>query len=276
MTSPTSLVHPELPQDGLLVIVGASGAGKSTVAAAWPADQVLCLDALRGAISDPGDQDATADAVTVFTALLNARLARRRQTVIDATNTFAKDRAFLLQHARAHGVPAVAITVRTPLATCLARQAGRPTSRQVPKTAVIQQHASLPTSEQLLAEGFTQVHDAADLDLLHAALERTVNTAPDPLADIRTTFGPTLAAMFTYDDEHPARGRFAAAGREIQVRDVQAEPYDHPWQARVPDETCECGGGLWVTVTGPTDLLDVYSGGCLPEEPVCDRCDETA
>ncbi|MEU1600456.1 hypothetical protein ABZ468_48845 [Streptomyces sp. NPDC005708] len=43
---------PNLPERVLVVTLGASGAGKTTLTATWPASQVLFLDALRGAVSD--------------------------------------------------------------------------------------------------------------------------------------------------------------------------------------------------------------------------------
>ncbi|MFI5976242.1 hypothetical protein [Streptomyces sp. NPDC051452] len=50
----TSVLHPDLPENGLIALIGASGAGKSTMARAWPAPQVLSLDGLRGGGSEPG------------------------------------------------------------------------------------------------------------------------------------------------------------------------------------------------------------------------------
>ncbi|MFF2520338.1 AAA family ATPase [Streptomyces sp. NPDC058086] len=70
-----------------MVLIGASGAGKSTLAGTWPASQVLSLDAMREAVSDDaGDQEATADAVDALHLVLERRMARRRFTVVDATN----------------------------------------------------------------------------------------------------------------------------------------------------------------------------------------------
>ncbi len=48
----TTLLYPGLPENALWVLIGASGAGKCTPAATWPATQVLSLDALRGTVSD--------------------------------------------------------------------------------------------------------------------------------------------------------------------------------------------------------------------------------
>ncbi|MEV0696233.1 ATP-binding protein [Streptomyces sp. NPDC050388] len=83
----TSVLYPDLPENGLIVLIGASGAGKSTLARTWPASQVLSLDALRGTVSDdPGDQSATGDAVDVLKLILERRMARKLNTVIDATS----------------------------------------------------------------------------------------------------------------------------------------------------------------------------------------------
>jgi predicted kinase len=71
----------------LIVLIGVAGAGKSTLAAQWRPSQVLSLDAYRGIVSDDeNDQEATADAVMVLHAVLDARLRRNLVTVVDATN----------------------------------------------------------------------------------------------------------------------------------------------------------------------------------------------
>ncbi|MFJ4745087.1 AAA family ATPase [Streptomyces sp. NPDC088775] len=83
----TSVLYPELPENGLIVLIGASGAGKSTLARTWPASQVLSLDGLRGVVSDdPGRQEATGDAADVLKLILERRMARHLNTVIDATS----------------------------------------------------------------------------------------------------------------------------------------------------------------------------------------------
>lgn len=71
----------------LIVLIGAAGAGKSTWASTWPDTQVLELDWFRALVSDDaGCQEATADAAFALQAVLEARLARRRTTVVDATS----------------------------------------------------------------------------------------------------------------------------------------------------------------------------------------------
>jgi predicted kinase len=151
----------------LAVLVGAAGSGKSAAAAqGWEPGQVISLDALRGQVSgDPCDQAATSDAVVVLQLLLRARLRRWLPTVVDATNADPADRASLLAAARDHQMPAVAVVMATPLASCLARNAARPGpppgarwGPRVPEPVLRRQfwqiQAGLPG---LRAEGFTQV-----------------------------------------------------------------------------------------------------------------------
>jgi predicted kinase len=112
MTSP---LYPDLPQNALVVLIGASGAGKTTMASTWPASQVLSLDALRGAVSDDeGCQEATPDAVDALHLLLERRMARKRNTVVDATNVTRAAREPLVAAAKRHNMPAVAVVVATP------------------------------------------------------------------------------------------------------------------------------------------------------------------
>jgi predicted kinase len=150
----------------LVVLIGVAGAGKSSLAAQWRPSQVLSLDAYRELVSDDEtDQDATADAVRLLHAVLDARLGRGLTTVVDATNVEAAARRPLLDLAAAHGMPAVAVVVDTPLALAQARNVTRPGprgsarwGRRVPATVIAEQHrqfcASVP---RLREEGFTEV-----------------------------------------------------------------------------------------------------------------------
>lgn len=80
-------VDTTIPDPSLVVLIGAAGSGKSTWASTWPATQVLELDRFRALVSDDsGCQEATCDAVFALEAVLEARLARRKMTVVDATS----------------------------------------------------------------------------------------------------------------------------------------------------------------------------------------------
>jgi predicted kinase len=263
-----------IPDRALVALIGAAGSGKSTAAKAFPANWRLELDALRAlAAGNPGDQSATPVAVAAFRTLLDARLERRLSVLVDSTNTDAAVRAHLLQRARTFGVPSAAILVHADLETCLARQASRPPDKRVPEHVIAAQHAAVPTGEQLLAEGWDQVYVAARLDLLGMALRQAAAVEPDPLDDIRAVFGEELTPLFAFDGHNYERGRFTIAGRDIELRYVRAEPYDHPWQARLPGVRCDCGGDLWAPVTTPAELLAAYRDE-PDDEAVCERCDD--
>ena len=275
-----SLLTPLPLPDGpfLLALVGAAGSGKSRVARAFPPNWRLELDHFRWqAAGSPGDQTATLTAVTVFRELLYARLVRKLPVLVDSTNSDRDARDYLLQHARHWGLPTIAVVVRTSEEECLARQATRTRAKRVPADAVVRQHAGVPTTDQLIDEGFGAAYYADELDLLGLLLRRSATADPDPLADIRRAFGDDLAAVFTWHDRRErdlATGTFAVAGREITVRWMDdGDPYDHHWQARL-DGACigGCPGPLWVKVADATDLQSVYRGDA-PDEPWCAGCD---
>jgi predicted kinase len=269
-----------VPMPSLVLLIGSAGAGKSRVARAFPATWRLELDQFRAAVADSaGCQDATADAVEALHAILDARLARRLPVVADATHAEERIRAGLLQRARHHQVPAVAVLVPTPLQVCQDRQHSRPPARQVPAETIAWQHQQIPTAEQLLAEGFDRVHHAAELDPLHLLLQRVAADSPDPFTEVRAAFGEDLAAVFTWHTD-PAEvfeptGAFAIAGRELTVR-WRNSGADAHFQART---RCEggCLGPAWVKVATTADLLAVYEGRPPEDDEVrCDGCDRLA
>jgi hypothetical protein len=170
----------------------------------------------------------------------------------------------------------VAIVFRVPVDECLARQERRTKAKQVPPDAVTRQASGVPTPEQLIDEGFEYAIYADELDLLGLLLRGAATADPDPLADVRRTFGEDLAAVFSWHQERErglATGTFAVASREITVRWMDdGDPYDHHWQARLSEAcTYGCPGPLWIKVSDAADLQSVYLGG-TPDEPWCDGC----
>ena len=162
-----------IPDPSLVVLIGAAGAGKSTFAARhFAADEILSSDRFRAIISgDEADQTATNAAFGRLHRELARRLAAGQLTVVDATSVQASSRRALLARAAAAGVPSIAIVVDLPVATVLARNAGRAT--RIVEESVVRRHlarlrASLDgPAPSLMREGFGQtvvLRDPAELD----------------------------------------------------------------------------------------------------------------
>jgi protein phosphatase len=165
-TSPTAddlggrSVSIALPADALVLLIGIAGSGKSTFAARhFLPTQVLSSDALRALVTDdPAAQGATDDAFDLLHRILAMRLRRGRLTVIDATNVEDWARAQLLDLARMHRRPCVAIVLDVPLEVAVSRNAARPAPRP-PPSALRRQDRSLRDSvPALVHEGFAAVH----------------------------------------------------------------------------------------------------------------------
>jgi len=116
-----------IPELALVVLVGASGSGKSTFARAhFKPTEILSSDACRGWVSDDEtDQAATNDAFDVLHFIARKRLARGNLTVIDATNVQAEARKPLVVLAREFHVLPVAIVLNLPERVCQEHNRGR-------------------------------------------------------------------------------------------------------------------------------------------------------
>lgn len=269
-----------IPDPALIVLIGAAGSGKSTLARTWPSTQVLELDHFRAMVSDcAGDQSATLSAATVLHTVLEARLARKRTTVIDATNTEQHVRAGLVEIARSYRVPTVALLVCTPADVCVERQADRGPARAVPEGVVRRQHAeAVAAFPGLRGEGFDHVVIADNIDRLEPLLQRASDTrraelgwdGGDGLGDlllVRRVFGAEMLPLWRWRDNSPLAGgdrvgeiRLGVNRLVLALRtDVGGEgdlgfdllvvcPYDD-----------DCDAPAWLPVHSVTDLLTAYT-----------------
>ncbi len=149
-----------VPDMALVVLVGASGSGKSTFARThFAPTQVLSSDFFRGLVADDeNDQAASPDAFDALHYVAGKRLAAGRTTVIDATNVQRASRASLVKLAKEHDVLPVAIVLDLPLGVCVARNASRP-DREFGDHVIRRQRGELQRSlKSLEREGFRRVH----------------------------------------------------------------------------------------------------------------------
>ncbi|WP_330460343.1 polynucleotide kinase-phosphatase [Streptomyces sp. NBC_00820] len=145
----------------LVVLVGASGSGKSTFARRhFKPTEVISSDFCRGLVSDDeNDQSATRDAFDVLHYIAGKRLAAGRRTVVDATSVQQDSRRQLVDLARTYDVLPIAIVLDVPEEVCAERNAARTDRADMPRR-VIQRHIrELRRSlRQLEREGFRKVH----------------------------------------------------------------------------------------------------------------------
>lgn len=193
MTTPTP-THPttdeptaiELPDLCLVVLVGASGSGKSTFARNHFRDtEVLSSDTFRGLVADdPTDQGATVDAFGALFDVAGRRLRRGLLTVVDATSVRPEDRRSLLGLAKEHDVFAVAVVLDVELDVLKRRSASR---TDVDEAVVVRQHRLLRQhGKNLRKEGFRFVHR-----LIGAAAAEKVNVSRTRLFnDLTDQHGP--------------------------------------------------------------------------------------
>ncbi|MFE2100884.1 polynucleotide kinase-phosphatase [Streptomyces sp. NPDC059468] len=145
----------------LVVLVGASGSGKSTFARRhFKPTEVISSDFCRGLVADDeNDQSASGDAFDVLHYIAGKRLAAGRRTVVDATSVQQDSRRQLVELAKKYDVLPIAIVLDVPEEVCAQRNAARTDRADMPRR-VIQRHIrELRRSlRHLEREGFRKVH----------------------------------------------------------------------------------------------------------------------
>ncbi|MFF4729359.1 polynucleotide kinase-phosphatase [Streptomyces mirabilis] len=207
----------------LVVLIGASGSGKSTFARRhFKSTEVISSDFCRGLVADDeNDQSASGDAFDVLHYIAGKRLAAGRRTVVDATNVQQESRRQLIELAKKHDVLPIAIVLDVPEEVCAERNASRTDRADMPRR-VIQRHIrELRRSlRHLEREGFRKVHvlrGVAEIESAEVRTEKRFNdlthlTGPfDIIGDIHGCASEleTLLGKLGYADGAHPEGRTA-------------------------------------------------------------------
>lgn len=176
----------QLPDFALVLMVGASGSGKSSFAARhFAPTEILSSDRFRALVcDDENDQTATGDAFDLLHRALEARLRRRRFTVVDATNLEARAREPLRALAKEHDCW-IWYFVMDPALEKLQRRRRSRSDRKITAGAVRAQHLLL---KRILKELGPDERVVRVPEL--ARHERMVIERVDPWAQGRADRGP--------------------------------------------------------------------------------------
>jgi protein phosphatase len=239
----------------LVVLVGASGSGKSTFAHRhFKPTEVISSDFCRGLVSDDeNDQSATKDAFDVLHYIAGKRLAAGRRTVVDATSVQQDARRQLIDLARQYDVLPIAVVLDVPEEVCAERNAARTDRADMPRR-VIQRHIrELRRSiRHLEREGFRKVHvlrGVEDVETATVVTEKRFNdlthlTGPfDIIGDIHGCSSEleSLLGKLGYNDGAHPEGRTA-----VFVGDLVDRGPDSPGVLRRVMSMVKSGNALCV------------------------------
>ena len=266
MTSPT-LTVPEL---SLVVLIGASSSGKSTLAGRlFSPTEVISSDACRGMVcNDERSMEASADAFALLHQIADYRLRRGLLTVIDATSTTPEARRSLVSLAKRNHCLPVAVVLDPPKPVLLARHAAR-ADRSFSAQVIRGHHRNVRSSlRRLKREGFRVIHHLTDPDQIAAATlqrqpmwtDRTALTGPfDIIGDIHGCFDElrTLLTRLGWDLaslRHP-EGRTA-----VFLGDLVDRGPDSPGVLRLVMDMVDAGTALCVPGNHEVKLLRALQG----------------
>jgi len=161
-----------IPERSLVLLMGVSGAGKSTFARKhFRASEVLSSDYCRYLVSDDeNNQAATSDAFELLRFIAAKRLAGAKLTIVDATNVQPHARKPLLALAEQYHASPVAIVLNIPAVICLDRSRVRMDRTLNPQVIENQWRELQRSIECLGPEGFDPVYVLDTAEQIDAAV----------------------------------------------------------------------------------------------------------
>ena len=250
----------------LIVLVGASGSGKSTWAARhFRASQIVSSDQCREMVVDnAASQSANDDAFALFHQWIALRLKNRRLTVADSTALKPGARDRLIELAHTARVPVHIVAFDVPLDEAIRRDASRP-NRSVGEKVVTRHCATL---EQALRElpkdtRLSGVHllTPEQMDTVTVQTTPGAVSAPafDVIGDVHGCLGElkTLLEKLGYgtDDTHP-EGRVP-----VFVGDLADRGPDSPGVLRFVCDLVARDKALFVPGNHDDKLFRMLQGG---------------
>ena len=177
-----------LPEPCLVVLIGASGSGKSSFARRhFLPSETVSSDFCRALVCDDENSlGATNDAFDLLHQIVSKRLHNLRLTVVDATNVQAASRKSLLQLARKHHLFTVAIVLNVPESVCQSRNEKRPDRNFGPHVVRNHLRELRGSLRHLEKEGFRRAFILNGVEEVEAA---TINRVP-LFNDRRDLVGP--------------------------------------------------------------------------------------
>jgi protein phosphatase len=145
----------------LVLLVGASGSGKTTFAKRlFGETEIVSSDRCRAMISnEENNHDASDDAFELLYFIIRKRLQRGLLTVVDATNVRPEDRKRLIALAKEYYVSATAIVLNMSLRVLLDRTSARD-DRPIKRHAVVAQMSTLKKGlSKIKLEGFRKLYE---------------------------------------------------------------------------------------------------------------------
>ncbi|MEL6834407.1 MAG: polynucleotide kinase-phosphatase [Bacteroidota bacterium] len=217
--------HIELPEKSLVLLIGASSAGKSTFAAQhFRPSTVISSDQCRIMVAD-SEQVLTANEATfsVLHLIVEKRLERGLFTVVDATNLDEGGRKTLVDLAYQYHLKPQAIVIHTDLEVLYERNEAR-SDRNIAQRSLQRQHRRVrQTARHLRKEGFQRIyhlqHTDAEVVLKPMPSNYSHESGPfDIIGDVHGCFDELVALLekmdytvlsdtnsnsYGYDVQHP-------------------------------------------------------------------------
>lgn len=162
----------EVPQFSLVLLMGASGSGKSSFGRKhFLPTEVISSDFCRGLVSDDeNDQACSAHAFEILHTIVAKRLELGRLTVVDATHVQPEGRRPLLALARKYHVLPCVVVFDLPEEVCQERNSLRPDRQFGPHVVRNHTRALRRSLRDLKAEGFRYVYRLNSVEAVDGAV----------------------------------------------------------------------------------------------------------